>query len=498
MAEKLKKHGFKETKASIANKLARATVSAHLFLAALVAIGCEAVTLEDGRPWGEVAESWQAEDFAALDSGRFRHAYLERPRGHAKTFDLGTEAVTELVLGPPRQQMYTCAADEDQARLLFEDVRDKFMRNLMLRSSVRVTQREVVVNATGSRLRVLSSDAPTAYGLRPDWIAVDELAEWRRRELWDSLWSATGKRPRCRMLVITTAGVPGVSVIAEEVREIADAEADWYFSARGQCASWISPGWLEQQRRTLPVHVFARLHESRWVAGAGAWLTVSEVDGVFAEAPFSSGPVAVGVDLGLARDAAAVAVVRYDAQTRLAVVEALDTWRPRGAEPIDLTAVEDSVAVTAARYGAPVSLESWQGELMGQRLIGRGARVNTVRPTADSRRAMFLRLLELIRAGRLRCRVVHADLRRELLGLTFEEKASGLRVDHKPGGHDDHAVAVALAVQQVAAHDGMPDAPAVLVGARASAEYPRQATGTGIWVSGGGEPHETLFGDRGR
>jgi hypothetical protein len=43
----MKKHGFKETKASIANKLARATVPAHFFLAALVAIGIEAVTLED-------------------------------------------------------------------------------------------------------------------------------------------------------------------------------------------------------------------------------------------------------------------------------------------------------------------------------------------------------------------------------------------------------------------------------------------------------------------
>jgi hypothetical protein len=47
LAERMKKHGFKETKASIANKLARATVPAHFFLAALVAIGCEAVTLED-------------------------------------------------------------------------------------------------------------------------------------------------------------------------------------------------------------------------------------------------------------------------------------------------------------------------------------------------------------------------------------------------------------------------------------------------------------------
>jgi hypothetical protein len=47
LAARMKKHGFKETKASIANKFARATVPAHFFLAALVAIGCEAVTLED-------------------------------------------------------------------------------------------------------------------------------------------------------------------------------------------------------------------------------------------------------------------------------------------------------------------------------------------------------------------------------------------------------------------------------------------------------------------
>jgi hypothetical protein len=47
LAERLKKHGFKETKASIANKLARATVPAHFFLASLVAIGCEVVTLGD-------------------------------------------------------------------------------------------------------------------------------------------------------------------------------------------------------------------------------------------------------------------------------------------------------------------------------------------------------------------------------------------------------------------------------------------------------------------
>jgi 2-hydroxychromene-2-carboxylate isomerase len=48
LAEDLKKHGFKdETKASIANKLARGTFPAPFFLAALVAIGAETIRLED-------------------------------------------------------------------------------------------------------------------------------------------------------------------------------------------------------------------------------------------------------------------------------------------------------------------------------------------------------------------------------------------------------------------------------------------------------------------
>lgn len=47
LAERLKAHGFQETKASIANKLARATVPAAFFLASLAAIGCENLHLED-------------------------------------------------------------------------------------------------------------------------------------------------------------------------------------------------------------------------------------------------------------------------------------------------------------------------------------------------------------------------------------------------------------------------------------------------------------------
>ena len=47
LAKRLKKHGFKETEASITNKLKRGTFSATFFLAAMAAIGVEAVRLED-------------------------------------------------------------------------------------------------------------------------------------------------------------------------------------------------------------------------------------------------------------------------------------------------------------------------------------------------------------------------------------------------------------------------------------------------------------------
>lgn len=47
LADRLKKHGFKETKASIANKLARGTFSATFFLASLAAIECTVVNLAE-------------------------------------------------------------------------------------------------------------------------------------------------------------------------------------------------------------------------------------------------------------------------------------------------------------------------------------------------------------------------------------------------------------------------------------------------------------------
>lgn len=47
LADRLKKHGLSETKASIANKLSRGTFSAVFFLATLAALGLGTIALED-------------------------------------------------------------------------------------------------------------------------------------------------------------------------------------------------------------------------------------------------------------------------------------------------------------------------------------------------------------------------------------------------------------------------------------------------------------------
>ncbi len=201
------------------------------------------IFLEDGRRFSAVMEGWQREDFAASDSGRYLHRYIERPRGHSKTGDAGTDIVTDMVLGPPGLQIFGAATDKDQAKLLHDDVAQKFEQHPALRRLVKITEHEIAMKGTKTRFRHLATDAPSSYGLRPDRIYVDELAEWTKRELWDALWTATGKRPGCRMTVITTAGWDKTS-ICWQVRENAERERDWYFSTRGQCASWISPAWL--------------------------------------------------------------------------------------------------------------------------------------------------------------------------------------------------------------------------------------------------------------
>lgn len=410
----------------------------------------EAILLEDGTRFGDRMEAWQEEDFRAMDA-HAGNVYRELPRGHSKTFDLAIQATVDLVLGPRNQRNYCCGADQDQAMLLFNDVCGIFRRNPVLAPSAEILKKEIRMKSTGSVLIPLAADVPGAFGLRPDRVYADEIAEWPNDGLWVPLYTASGKRPHCRIFVISTAGWDRTS-IGWQVREIARTESSWLLISRRQCASWISKAWLEQQARTLPRHVFARLHDCLWVDGVGAFLTHEEVNRVFAEIPAGEGPAAIGLDLGVQRDRS-VATVVQKVGDRL-VVRAIYTWDPKNfGGRVNLTQVEEEVAALAQKHQLPIFLDPWQANLLSERLKARGIRCEEFKFTSESRRMLFTVLLDLIRTGRLHS-IPHQELRTELLGLEVSETAAGWRVDHRVGKHDDHVVAVGLATQAlVAAHE---------------------------------------------
>lgn len=128
------------------------------------------------------------------------------------------------------------------------------------------------------------------------------------------------------------------------------------------------------------------------------------------------------------------------------MVDVLRTWAGRPGAPVALPEVEAEILHLSRLFTAAVVLDPYQAVLLGQRLRAAGCEVREYGFTGEGRR-MFGTLLQLVKDGHLRS-FPHEDLRRELLGLEVSETAAGWRVDHRPGRHDDHVVAVALAAHE--------------------------------------------------
>jgi hypothetical protein len=266
------------------------------------------IPLEDGRTFGGAADPWQIEDAAKFDDPRWRHHFRELPRGHDKTGSAGTEVVVDLLTAPARSEIYGFATGQEQADILLRDVSGKIERlGLVGPGGFRIRARSIV-GPKGSTFTSMASDAPSAMGLRPHRMYLDELAEWPERAgraLWTSIRTAAAKGPGCRFIVATTAGV-SKSSLCWEVRSAAERGPRWRFTNRQSCASWLDRDELEEQRRVLPSHVYQRLHEARWVDDVGRWLTFQQVDFCFTQPmPRGSGPRGLGIDVGVTRDRSA-------------------------------------------------------------------------------------------------------------------------------------------------------------------------------------------------
>jgi hypothetical protein len=412
-------------------------------------------------------DPWQTEDFAALDPawrfavGRWegeppvvRRLWSERPRGHAKTSDLGIMATWALLFAPRPVVGISASGDKDQAALLRSSIATLARLNPWIGSILDIQTWRVVNPKTQASLEILSSDVATSFGQLPDFIVCDEITHWpegRGDALWHSLLSAAAKRENCLLACIMNAGF--TESFAWTVREKIKFDPGWRFSRLdGPRASWITESRLDEQRRLLPAVVFDRLWGNVWASGLGDALQEADILASLTEAGPLDGTEREfvwfgGLDLSVSRDASACVIVgRTQAgRLRLATVRA---WTPPRGGKVDLPLIRDSVLGLSKQFpGVQIGYDQYQAELMKMDLERAGVYMLPVSFAGKIAQEMASELLEVFasrRIGLYRDAALVDDLRR----LRIKESTAGWRLDppRTATGHGDRGISLAVSL----------------------------------------------------
>jgi len=118
-----------------------------------------------------------------------------------------------LYLGDDGGEVYSCAADKDQARIVFSDAKRMIEAEPELAELCNVYRDAIEVPATGSVYRVLSSESYSKEGLSPTCVIFDELHASPNRELFDVMQLGMGARREPMLIAVTTAGVKADSIV---------------------------------------------------------------------------------------------------------------------------------------------------------------------------------------------------------------------------------------------------------------------------------------------
>lgn len=432
--------------------------------------------------FGEIIQPWQARDFALLDPAWQKlaglpvetdlcRAWIERPRGHAKTSDMAMQIAWILRFANRPLNGIVAAADQDQATL----IRDAFARlvrgNEWVFEPLKVLKHRIENQHTGSRLTVISSDVQSSWGLLVDFVICDELCHWSQPDLWYSLLSTAAKRPRCVLAVLTNAGMG--RGWQWSVREAARLDAQktnpmWAFSTLdGPQAPWITEKQLAEQRALLPGPVFERLWLNRWQHSDGEFVTLAEAeacrdDNLKTQTQGQPGvQYFAAIDYAEKRDLTVGVVLHREAvggdSFRL-VVDRMDVVAPSSNSPTPVSWVSDWIQTISAKFQrVQFVLDEWQ--LLGViQAWERKVKIQRFEFAAGKgNHELALTLHRLIRQQQVawypgcghRGDTTHRDdLETELASLLFRQSPSGrCRIDHRQeaGFHDDRSFALGAA-----------------------------------------------------
>ncbi len=161
-----------------------------------------------------VLRPWQREllrhALARREDGRFRHrtALVGMARKNGKSALAASMGLAGLTLGGNGSEIYSCAADRDQARIVFGTAKRMIEMDQELSSMFTLYRDAIEFKDKASVYRVLSAEAYTKEGLNPSPLVIfDEVHAQPNWELWNTLSLAGGARADSLLFGITTAGV---------------------------------------------------------------------------------------------------------------------------------------------------------------------------------------------------------------------------------------------------------------------------------------------------
>lgn len=170
---------------------------------------------------------WKRRDSLGREVRRYREAFIYVPRKNGKTpFVAGICNYVLFCDNEPGAQIYSAAAEREQASLLFRHAKGMVEREPCLNERAKIYrgtgQRAIALRSDeASVYRVLSADADTKHGGNSHLVAIDELHAQPNRELVDVLTTsmASANRKQPLIIYITTADFDRESICNEKYYE---------------------------------------------------------------------------------------------------------------------------------------------------------------------------------------------------------------------------------------------------------------------------------------
>ncbi len=157
---------------------------------------------------------------------QFNTAYIEIPKKQGKS-ELAAAVALLLTCGDgeERAEVYGCAADRQQASIVFEVAADmiRMCPALSKRCKILTASKRIIYIPTNSFYQVLSAEAYSKHGFNIHGVVFDELHTQPNRKLFDVMTKGSGDaRMQPLYFLITTAGTDTKSICYETHQKAKD------------------------------------------------------------------------------------------------------------------------------------------------------------------------------------------------------------------------------------------------------------------------------------